>query len=116
MGGLVCIRNKDRNLSSNILKLIIKHAQRRTKTREAYKGQDQDLLNAHIWPLVKDDSIHHDSYFCEKNSGSTPFPTKRDDQLRFVGCYRPCKAVDKWKPLICPIACRPKNHTDWEYC
>jgi hypothetical protein len=34
----------------------------------------------------------------------------------FVGCIRPCCPPVKFPFGECPMACRPKNHTDWTMC
>ena len=117
MGGLLCIKNDDRLLSKKILNIIVKYAYKRTATgSEASHGQDQNLFNEHIWPFMKSNTLHHDSYYCGRFKGSTPFPTKRNESISFVGCYRPCAPVGIWKPGACPVECRPKNDTDWTYC
>ncbi len=63
----------------------------------------------------------HDSYHCEKNPNETfPFTVQRTDDgvsQNFVGANSfigrlPFDREDS----KCPIACRPKNHQDWEFC
>jgi hypothetical protein len=39
-----------------------------------------------------------------------PFPTKRNGRYYIGG------AGHELYPEICPIACRPPDHQDWEYC
>jgi hypothetical protein len=39
-----------------------------------------------------------------------PFPTKRDGRYYIGG------AGHELFPEICPVACRPPDHQDWEYC
>lgn len=59
----------------------------------------------------------HDSYQCEveriKKTSPVkifPFPTKREGGL-YVGGAGYNLYADK-----CPLACRPPDHQDWEYC
>lgn len=39
-----------------------------------------------------------------------PFPTKRNGRYYIGG------AGHELFPEICPVACRPPDHQDWEYC
>eukprot|EP00744_Colponema_vietnamica_P012752 GILI01017893.1.p1 GENE.GILI01017893.1~~GILI01017893.1.p1 ORF type:complete len:361 (+),score=69.57 GILI01017893.1:157-1083(+) len=39
--------------------------------------EDMNFLNARIWPIIKDDSIQHDSFSCVQY-GARPFPVKRN--------------------------------------
>ena len=66
---------------------------------------------------MKDNSIAHDSYFCQKYEGSVPFPTQRKNEMRnFVGAPYEMRMYFK-KSFQCPKACRPKNHQEtWVYC
>ena len=113
-GGLWCFRNsKNREFGANILNIILRKVGKRTSKKEANKGNDQVILNVYIRPLVKNDTLQHDAYLCNKFVGSVPFPTKRPEgDKRFTGCVRPCK----YPARVCPKHCRPKNHLDWEYC
>ena len=109
MGGLWCFRNfKDRTLGYNLLVEIFKNAKTRV---ESLKSDDQTLLNKFVWPIVKADTMQHDSYSCKKYPGARPFPNKRAN-YHFVGCIRPC---GNWAKQ-CPIECRPPNHKYWRYC
>lgn len=108
----------NRTFSRNILQkifnrsLIIKYDDR----------GDQTFLSDHIWPYISDHLIAHDSFYCEKYSGKYfhPWPTRRPDPTMdtgcFVGCSRPCCTPSKPPFDECPIACRPKTHTDWTLC
>jgi hypothetical protein len=87
-----------------------------------YGGRgDQTFLTDHVWPHIQDDLIAHDSYLCTTSYGknSRPWPTRRpllNYTDCFVGCVRPCCTPLKYPFGECPIACRPKNHTDWTMC
>lgn len=73
---------------------------------------DQIFLSRYVYSLAKLNSIAHDSYSCAK-FGGTPFPTKRKGNC-FVGDRKICNSNRSF--TICPMVCRPKNHTDWNYC
>jgi hypothetical protein len=83
---------------------------------------DQRFLTENVWPHIQDDVIAHDSFLCQTSYGknSRPWPTRRphpsNDTACFVGCVRPCCHPSKPFSTQCPLACRPKNHTDWTMC
>lgn len=52
--------------------------------KDAY-GQDMSLLSHHVWPLIKDAHIAHDSYCCEQFPCTYSFPTKRPSNFQHVG-------------------------------
>ena len=117
LGGTWCFRTK-KNISTSfkILKLILSKAsyrKLRNKTTDL-KWEDQNILQKYVWPLIKNDSIQHDSYYCKLFPGSIPFPTQRNIDKAFVGCYKPCGKV--YPPKECPIKCRPEKHKNWTYC
>lgn len=117
LGGTWCFRTKKNiSMSSQILKLILSKAsyrKRRNKTTDL-KWEDQNILQKYVWPLIKNDSIQHDSYHCKLYPGSIPFPTQRNIDKAFVGCYQPCGKVNP--PVKCPAKCRPEKHKNWIYC
>lgn len=114
MGGLWCFKSsKNRLLAKEIWNFIFRKSEFRTKEKEAPKGNDQNVLNSYIWPLVEDDVLQHDSYNCKIYQGSVPFPTKRDSAHHYVGCVRPCNDIIS---KICPRDCRPEKHLDWIFC
>ncbi len=88
------------------------------------KGEDQRLLDVHLWPVAKRDMVCHDSYLCDiyANDGNRPFPTKRissDDfktgpVYNFVGSNG--GAISLTSHNECPEKCRPENHLDWKLC
>ena len=82
------------------------------------RGPDQDLLKEYIWPWAKDLAMVHDSYHCKNYSNTIPYPTQREDTIcNFVGCIPELKSgITFTKGNICPIECRPINHSDWKYC
>jgi len=117
MGGLWCFRNiKNRELGKGLLKTILKNAQNRIPGKsEAQKGNDQNVLNEHVWPIVLHDAMVHDSFHCKWKPGGRPFPTRRLPSEPFVGCAsRPCEY--DFELLRCPVECRPNQHKDWEHC
>jgi len=79
------------------------------------KSHDQKTLANIFWPTVKDDAMIHDSYYCEDDWNSlpaTPFPTRRVN-----GTFVTDRTGADWgRPKKCPLACRPRDHKDWEYC
>ncbi len=90
-----------------------------------YGGRaDQTFLEENVWHYIQNDLIAHDSHLCTKWYGknSRPWPSRRpalndtNDTGCFVGCVRPCCPPVKFPFGECPIACRPKNHTDWTMC
>ena len=77
---------------------------------------DQIVLKNYVWPVVKNRSMVHDAYFCQKWEGSVPFPSQRVDELRnFVGAPYEMR-LPFTKAFHCPQACRPNDHQDWTYC
>ena len=115
LAGMWCYKiSENRVQASKILKSLLENAGRRTCDGEACdKQDDQTVLNKFMWPVVKTDSIQHDSYMCKSIGGSIPFSTKRESPSKFVGCKRPCTENLSQK---CPVDCRPKGHKDWEFC
>ena len=101
---------------------------------------DQATLDRILWPVAKFDVVSvffsiqlsntfktflfgfpfkmaHDSYHCQTKEivrasplKVFPFPTQRD------GSYYIGGAGGKLFPRVCPVACRPADHKDWEYC
>ncbi|XP_063870040.1 uncharacterized protein LOC135105628 isoform X1 [Scylla paramamosain] len=79
---------------------------------------DQYLLATFLWPLIKNDTLQHDSYTCTLTThlGSIPFPTKREEDL-YCGCG-PYKSRERFvlSRSKCPHACRPTQHQSWTLC
>ena len=113
LGGMWCIKPvNNRSMARNYLETILKKAVTYTL------NIDQPLLNKVIWdniyPSREKYVMQHDSFFCKHYEGTIPFPTKRKDNMEFVGC--PGHSCN-WRNMPkCPKDCRPKNHQDWEYC
>ena len=117
---------RNRNIASKIFQLVKQKAS--TKTSQNRYGEDQFFLGKHVYSLVKDDAIIHDSYLCGFYKDSSPFPTRRN-QSCFVG-GKPyhfnktdCKPLAflrdqlKRRPFyVCPKECRHPDHLDWSYC
>ena len=117
MGGMWCFKNKlDPQLGKTLLIRVLEKAEKRIpNVQEARKGDDQNVLNRHVWPVVIDKTMVHDSFYCQRPPGGRPFPTKRNFKEPFVGCAkRPCQCNKK--VLRCPLKCRPMLHRDWKYC
>jgi len=114
LGGLWCFRNsKNRMKAEYILNKLLRNAKKRIpQIKEAQKGNDQNVLNRYMWPIVKKDSIQHDSFLCTMFPGSIPFPSQRKPGI-FVGCVRPCKIFNTTE---CPKQCRPIDNQDWKFC
>ncbi|KAK2705489.1 hypothetical protein QYM36_015770 [Artemia franciscana] len=86
-------------------------------SQDDLKSTDQRQLAYQIWPLVKNDSVVHDSYNCKNHhlrscDITLPFPTRREN-LTFVGQV----ASGKWLFIEeCPEECRPMEHKEWYFC
>lgn len=78
------------------------------------KGRDQDFLGQHVYPIIANDVIAHDSYLC-RSFGGQPFPTKRKGNC-YVCNAGPCDPVNGVYEHKCPMQCRHKDHLDWDYC
>ena len=120
LGGLWCSHNKrNRTRSDQIFELILKHHHPRRNNKEPPKESDQRFLKNHVWPLVKNDVMQHDSFSCFSKAfkswgGVTAYPFPRaKNTSAFMGCKRPCKT--RTLPP-CPKACRPGSHQDWVNC
>ncbi len=110
---------RDRQLGKEIFKKIIneaianKYHKAGTKTK---KGPDQFFLTDHVYPLIKSQSIIHDSYLCQHYRDSKPFPTQRIGNC-FIGSPQKNQANCELKKFIeCPIDCRPIEHRNWNFC
>ena len=79
------------------------------------KGKDQDFLRDYFYPYLKDNSLVHDSFYCNDYHDSEPFPTQRVGSC-FVGASLKDTICQNSTFLACPIECRPKDHQDWIYC
>jgi hypothetical protein len=87
--------------------------------RRCNSSGDRQFLADLIWEKVKKRSLIFDSYYCE-SMGGRPFLSERPEGDCFLGCIRPCctnatQGSNK-DNKTCPIACRPKDHQDWNNC
>ena len=93
--GMWCYKiSENRAQALKILKNVLENGGRRTCDGEACdEHNDQSVFKKFMWPIVKTDSIQHDSYMCKSISGSIPFSVKRESPSKFVGCKRPCTEI-----------------------
>ena len=112
----------DRNLSNLIMEKFIdkKISQKYNKDNKSPKKADELFLAEHVYPLLVNNSVIHDSFWCKKHKNSSPFPTKRNgtcfvgSNSKFKECMNPTtKQLESFK---CPLECRPANHSDWLQC
>lgn len=78
-------------------------------------NSDQIFLFNFIWPIVKEQSLQHDSFHCQKYHLTKPFTLPKLSRTLFVGCRRPC-LNHQHLPLPCPIKCLPVNYTNQYLC
>jgi hypothetical protein len=79
------------------------------KLGEKYvKGNDQDFLGHHVYPIMRDNAMVHDAYLCQQ-FGGRPFPTKRDGDC-YICNAGPYDSTNGDFQHICPMQCRPKDH------
>lgn len=76
---------------------------------------DQKFLADYVYPLIKNDSIIHDSYHCDIFDNTLPFPSKRNNSMCHVGFVGDCM-LSKVVLYDCPVNCRPSNHKEWNFC
>ncbi|XP_037080034.1 uncharacterized protein LOC119100931 [Pollicipes pollicipes] len=85
-----------------------------------HKNWDQRALHGIVWNHASVDSVQHDSYTCQRFPGYTvPFPTQRteNDTTLYVGQVVTDGSGGSGEKLrTCPVACRPQEHRDWDYC
>ena len=74
--------SRDRYLANKIFSTMID-----PNISKAFKKakSDQPFLAKYVYPLISNNSIMHDSYFCEKY-GAKPFPSKRIGSC-FIGIH-----------------------------
>ena len=82
-----------------------------------YNPVDGDLrfLEHYLWPLAKQNSIQHDSFYCQKYHSSIPFTQPKLSTSKFIGCRRPCRS-DQDPPGLCPVECLYSNQTNRVLC
>ncbi len=115
MWGFYNSRNK--TLADLIFNKIVDPLISKNFKKNNAKGQDQFFLAEHVYPLIKHNSIIHDSYTCKNFQDSLPFPSQRIGSC-FIGSFgqtESCVNISNALPN-CPIECRPKDNLDWIYC
>jgi len=80
-------------------------------------GADIGLLMNKIWPIVSNDIMSHDAFYCVKYNGK-PFPTKRDDNWQHVGHVfdandKPIQRHFMKLKYGNPAECRPEDRHNW---
>ena len=107
--------NLDRKTANNIYELILNRELALKYNQNSLKGQDQYFLADKIYPLIRDNSIIHDSYLCNSYKDSEPFPTKRKGNCFVAFNELQCNETSS-QFYECPRNCRPKEHLDWLNC
>ncbi|XP_050721093.1 uncharacterized protein LOC127000964 [Eriocheir sinensis] len=83
-----------------------------------HRNHDQHLLANHLWPVIQNDTLQHDSFNCQDPThlGANPFPSMRVGDL-YCGCG-PYKTRERWRVsrTRCPKVCRPLKHPSWTRC
>jgi hypothetical protein len=117
--GMWGFRNaQDRPLAKKIFDLVVhKELAKRYNNKSASpKYNDQAFLAHHVFGLVKNKAVVHDSYLCERFAGSSAWPTKRVANC-FVGMQQACNVTANVSNFfVCPKKCRPVDHKDWTFC
>ena len=106
---------QNRSLANSIFNLILNRniSNEYNHDFKSHKQGDQLFLNKYVYPLIRQTSLIHDSFLCNRYKDSKPFPTKRNGNC-FIGSTSDCNINATF--LKCPVQCRPINKTDWEYC
>ena len=73
--GFYSARNK--LIAQHIYSLIVNKTVSKIYKQPGEKWSDQNFLNNHVYDLIKNDSVIHDSYLCSFYKDSEPFPTQR---------------------------------------
>lgn len=105
---------QNRDVANKIFNLIVDKGDSVNFKKSDGKGHDQYFLRDRVYPLIKFDSVIHDSYLCNYYRKSEPFPTKRKGDC-FIGRPGPCNETATGF-YECPVVCRPKLHQDWINC
>jgi hypothetical protein len=102
LGGMWGYRKNELNLNlaRKIFELMLNKQLALKYNFESRKGLDQFFLADHVYPLIKQDAVIHDSYLCLNYRDSQPFPTKRIGNC-FVGAVGGCNETGIL--FICPI-------------
>lgn len=73
--GFYSARNK--TTARRIYSLIVNKTLAKFYKQPGEKWSDQNFLNDHVYSLIKNDSVIHDSYLCSFFKDSEPFPSQR---------------------------------------
>jgi len=103
----------DRKLSKEIFRRILDRKESIKYNLGSRKGYDQYFLSNNVYPLIKRNSLIHDSYFCRLFKDSQPFPTRRKGNC-FVGNHLCNENIIIFPD--CPLQCRLVKHLDWKQC
>ena len=122
MGGMWGLKRTLNRTKSDLVynKIVDKEISKDDHTHLNSRGLDQLFLSEHVYTLLVNDSIIHDSYRCKYYPNTLPFPSRRIGSC-FIGTpgfYYPCSNATerKLEYYICPEECRPSSHKDWIYC
>ena len=77
-------------------------------------GPDEMFLRDYFYPLIKFDSVVHDSFHCGQFRESVAWPIQRVGNC-FVGSSDHCNETAN-DSNDCPDTCKPKKHLDWKKC
>jgi hypothetical protein len=97
----------------------IMHAWRQSKDQSsAVWGNDQQWLRHVVWPMVKNHTLDHSSFWCHKFGAKEwrGFPSRRLHLYDFVGnVYQPKQGFVGFPvKAVCPLNCR--RRPEWESC
>lgn len=106
---------RNRSLAEQLFRIYSDHNLVLEYKQENKYDLDQKFLADFVYPLVLNDSVTHDSYYCELYANSMPFPTRRNGAFCHVGFIGDC-STSTTVLQDCPIKCRPKEHLDWNLC
>ena len=84
---------------------------------------DMVYLRHLVWFFIREKSRNYDAFNCihtDELGEAIPWPTQREGRY-YVGIgperYKGVMARSDWETRwICPVQCRPENHSDWQYC
>jgi hypothetical protein len=106
---------KNRQLANQILNTIL-NKDVINQYSSASDGNDQLFLQNHVYSVIRENSVIHDSYLCQ-SFGGTPYPTQRVGPCHIGGQNAfICENFRNQSFAPCPKECRPKDHQDWITC
>ena len=85
-------------------------SQKYNNNNKSPKKADQYFLTDHVYSLLVDESVIHDSFFDKNYMNSLAFPTKRNGTC-FVGSasnFEKCMShsIEQLNKFVCPLKCR----------